>query len=441
MKFIFLGFIIAYNPIYIFYLMFHGAIGGMTMRIISGSSYLLLLIYVLCIIGFVKKRPISMAAKAPLSCLMNWLFIFFLLGIFMGILKGNDSKYLLKDTYVFFEMFVIFYSVRLLLIFCGRWESKKIIKWFSIYLVIMGASDIIIYSVLSFIMETNFGALRAYISGVTVNRLMDFIVPMALPATIIFTASYSKNKKVPLAIGVLAFIVTMLTFYRTIYLAVFAGCFCIFLIRKWNINNVRVLLKGLIVITIISTIILVAAQSYFASECNFLCLVKERISSIYKPEAGYSHSISSRITQLKYIINTLDYFPFGYGMGGYLNETTPISVTSNYFVQTMLLLGLPGGTLFLWIYIKTFLISFRMARVIRDRWDKLFLIACASILTYLAIILLLFPYTVYFPLLFLFGWIAGAVETLYMKYKVLIIHGTRISTKQQFCNSFSPVAY
>ena len=179
MKYIFLGFIIAYNPIYIYYLMSHKALGGITIRLGMGSIFLFFLIYLFFIIFFMRKSP--KISKSPLFVLINVFFIFFILGIIIGFVKGNNLKYLLLDTFPLLEMFIVYYIVKLSQVNEDNFDFGKIIKWFVSYLFLMSITGLASYLILSFFRPVHFGALRALISGTTVNRLMDFIIPLLAP--------------------------------------------------------------------------------------------------------------------------------------------------------------------------------------------------------------------------------------------------------------------
>ena len=87
-----------------------------------------------------------------------------------------------------------------------------------------------------------------------------------------------------------------------------------------------------------------------------------------------------------------------------------VGLTSNYFLQLILLLGLPAGLLFVWLYVRTFLMSRKYSLETKDKSAVIFFTASASMLLSLAVILCLFPYTCYFPLLYVFSFILGVVD-------------------------------
>lgn len=425
MKFIFFGFIIAYNPIYIYYLMSHGALGGITLRLAMGSVFLFSIIYLSFIVLFVKKNMKIKISKTPLFVLINILFIFFILGVTVGFVKGNNLKYLLLDVFPMLEMFIVYYVIKLSPIIQDNFDFGKLIKWFMLYLFLMSITGFISYVVLSFIKPVFFGALRAYISGITVNRMMDFIIPLFLPA-ILFFYKYIKKKYWAIILTITSAIVVLLTFYRTIYVAVFIGILYLLLINRSKIFRIfGTFIK--ISILILLVLILLQKSNYFRyANANLYYLIKSRIVSIYAPDKKIDISAAARISHNKEMLyNIFNNFPYIAGMGGEYQSSEgakiPYNFTSNYFLQVISLLGMPAGLLFILIYLRTFFLSHEFAKNAQDLTSRIFFNACASILVTLFVILNIFPYMNYFPLLYLFGWICGIMDRygIYLKQKTL----------------------
>jgi hypothetical protein len=170
-------------------------------------------------------------------------------------------------------------------------------------------------------------------------------------------------------------------------------------------------------------IVLILASVFIAVEERFqwsyqdtglVSLFSKRIASIYESD-DTDVSATSRIADNKEIFFQLyKCLAVGYGMGGtYKHQEEgliPVQVTSNYFLQMIMLLGVPAGLLFLWIYLKSFLMSLKLVRSSKSVQEKFIFTSCVSIFISLGIILSVFPYTNYFPLLYLFGFICGLID-------------------------------
>lgn len=412
MKFIFFGFIIAYNPIYVYYLMSHGALGGITFRTIAsgiflvGISYFSFLAFLLNRNGKIKVRNTSFLF------LVNILLMFYILAIIVGLVRGNDFKYMILDSFPPLEMFVIYYLIKFSPLIENTINFHRMVKWFLIYFFIMAVTDLASYGVLSFVKIVNFGALRALIGGVTVNRLMDFILPLFLPLLLLSYEYLYRRKWVVILLG-MSVLVVLLTFYRTVYSAVFAGIFYLVISSR---KRIIFMAKTFVLITFVSVVILVGINSFFKDKkMNFPSLFTQRVASILSPDKKIDYSGTSRVAHDKDMVyNALKSFPDIAGMGGTYEsgegEIIPIYTTSNFFLQLILLLGLPAGLLFLWLYFKTYFVSRRLSREAKGGSEKVFFAAIASILVSLAVILCLFPYTSYFPLLYILGWIFGCID-------------------------------
>jgi len=409
--------------------MSHKALGGITIRLGMGSIFLFFLIYLFFIIFFMRKSPKIKISKSPLFVLINVFFIFFILGIIIGFVKGNNLKYLLLDTFPLLEMFIVYYIVKLSQVNEDNFDFGKIIKWFVSYLFLMSITGLASYLILSFFRPVHFGALRALISGTTVNRLMDFIIPLFLPVMVIFY-SYTKYKKLIILLTIINIIVVLLTFYRTIYVAVFSGILYM-IIANWR--KLFHSIKAFLVITVLVAIVMIPLQKsrYFKyGSLNIFPLVVNRIISIYAPEKEIDVSASARISHNKEMFfSGLNNFPDIAGMGGEyensMGQSVPLNFTSNYILQIISLLGIPAGLLFIWIYLKVFIKSHKYAKKAVDMNSKIFFNACSSILIVLLVILNIFPYMNYFPFLYLFGWICGIVDN----YSVFL----RQKEKLAFC--------
>ncbi len=412
MMIIFLGFIIAYNPLYIYYLMSHAALGGITFRTIASGIFLVgISSFSFLALLFNRNGKIKVRNTSFLF-LVNILLMFYILAILVGLARGNNFKYMILDSFPLLEMFVIYYLIKFSPLIENTINFHRIIKWFLIYFFIMAVTDLVSYGVLSFVKIVNFGALRALIGDITVNRLMDYVLPLFLPLLLLSYEHLYRRKWVIILLSMGALIVTP-TFYRTVYLAVFTG---LLYLAMSSCKRFIFMARTFVLIAFVSVVILVGVNSFFKDKIyNLPALFTPRVVSIYSPDKKIDYSGESRIAHNKDMVYTmLKSFPDIAGIGGTYEsregEVIPIYCTSNYFLQLVLLLGLPAGLLFLWVYFKAFFVARRLSREAKDGSVKVFFAASASILVSLAVILCLFPYTSYFPLLYILGWIFGCVD-------------------------------
>lgn len=403
MKLIFTGLILAYNPVYLNYLMSHGALGGMSIRAqISGLFLCFAILYKVVVL--LTRKSLVVKPSAVLT-LMTSFFVVFIVGVITGLFKDNEFIFWGLDAFPLFEMFCLYYLIRLTPEI--NIDFDKIVKWLSIYMLVMCISDIATYIYLSFIQGIGFGALRANINGIPVNRLMDFMVPILGPGLIVFSRE-SKNRFIRMALPACVLLTVGLTFYRTAYLAFFAG-FLILIIQKRK--NLMILSKtvGLAIIVGFFAIFVVQQKLGDSFKLKIGELVTGRMIAIFNSPKD-DGAIYSRVTDTYQKLFEVPNLPIiGHGMGGSL-ESGPIQYTANYFLQLFLLLGIPGGILFIWLYARVVRGLFRLSRTAVEQKEKLFYLAGASSLTALAAVLCFFPYTMYFPLLYLFGVMAGIAD-------------------------------
>lgn len=413
MKFIFFGFIAAYNPFYLYYLMSHSALGGISRRIIVSSVFLITMSYFSLLVYFLNGHRKIKIQKSSILFSVNTLLIFYIVSNIVGMVKGNNVNYMIIDSFPLWEMFMIYYLIKFSPLMKNRFDFAKTIKWFLIYFFLMSLTNLVSYGVLSFVKGASFGALRAYISGSTVNRLMDFVLPLFFPLLVLSYEKLYRRKVVMILLLGMSVLVVALTFYRTIYLAVFAGfCYLAISNRKRFFSMARLS----IFLVVLSSVSLLGWNLISKHEGhNIGSLVGQSMKSIYSPDKKVDTSMTSRIKHSKEIIfNILKEFPAMAGMGGtyesYSGEIIPIYTTSNYFLQLILLLGIPAGLLFIWLYFQTFFLSRRLSREVKNISEKVFFSASACILVSLGVILCLFPYTCYFPLLYILGFILGVAD-------------------------------
>ena len=208
-------------------------------------------------------------------------------------------------------------------------------------------------------------------------------------------------------------VVVMLTFYRTLYLAVFAGLLYLVLSTR---ERFIFIFRIAAAIALVSILLLFGARLFVKNNtCNLPVLFTQRVVSIYSPDKKIDYSGTSRIAHNKDMVYSIvTSFPDIAGVGGiYVSregDLTPIFCTSNFFLQLFLLLGVPAGLLFIGIYCQAVGVARRLARDAKDTAEKAFFAASAAVLVSLAVVLCLFPYVGYFPLLYVFGAILGCVD-------------------------------
>lgn len=403
-----LGFVLAYNPWYLYYLMANGAIGGMSTRAEISGAFLILAISYRVLISLTRKS-LAINSSSILNLMTMFLFTV-LLGVVTGFVNSNAFIYFGLDVFPLLEMFCLYYIIRL----APEMEINysKFVKLFGFYIIIMCVTDVVTYIYLTYYEGLSFGALRANIGGTVVNRLMDFIVPLVGPGFIAFSRD-SKSKLVRILLPVCVLLTVGLTFYRTAYAAFFVATGFLLIQKK---KNVFIFAKTAGVAMIIGVAFLAVLQSKQSEnyESDMGGLVIERVKSIFDSDEEDS-SISSRHVQAGMMLDEVPKNPLlGTGLGGSL-DLGPIQYTSNYFLQILLLLGIPGGVLFLWLYTKVIRVLLWLSKTASDRKEKLFFASMASVLAGLAAVLYFFPYTMYFPLLYLFGATAGIADISYLR--------------------------
>ena len=407
MSLIAFGLVVAYNPLYLYYLMSNGALGGMSVHAVTGGVFLT------CAIGYkailLLSGKIIRIRRSSILNIMTLLFLVFCGGVLTGLANANERVVFVLDAFPLLEMFCIYYLIRLT---PGmNINLEKIVKWLAGYIFIMCVSDLLSYCYLTYVKQINFAALRANIAGVVVNRLMDFVVPLFGPSLIVLTRN-SKSKTIRIFLPILVLLTVGLTFYRTVYAAFFAATGVILIQKK---QNILFFSKAIIVSMAIGTIILFATHTpQTDSEFDMTELMAERVKSIFDSGEEDS-SIGSRHEQAKLMFAEVPQNPFlGKGFGGAV-ESGPVKYTSNYFLQVLLLLGIPGAILFIWLFIKVGRVLSSLSKTATEQKEKAFFTGMASVLAGIAAVLYFFPYTMYFPLHYLLGAIAGLADICFLR--------------------------
>lgn len=414
MGLIFLGLIVAYNPWYLHYLMANSAIGGMSIRTWTGAAFLFVLILARL---FAFLRSPQRFSQAPLSLMMRIFVVFSMFYIVKGLIYNTDRVMVIADSFPLVEFFVLYYAVRSIPAFKTQAEPERMIRWAALYFLIMGITDVLSYFYLTFVQGLSFGALRADIGGTVVNRLMDFIIPIFAPIFLFYRGAAIKRKWLLLLNAVLLMVV-MLTFFRTIYVTflVTVG----YLIFKESKKALTTLVfSGMVLFALFAGVYLVEDKLdlKYGGE-NISTLTVGRLTTIFS-EYNSDFAITSRLSDNQRMLDEIpEVVLLGRGTGAMLDEETPVQFTSNYFLQLVIILGLPGGLLFIAICLRAFWVAFRMAGASNATEKRMFYLTCSSLILSLAVIFNFFPYTVYFPLLYILGAVFGLVDRSFINMPV-----------------------
>ncbi|OFZ53980.1 MAG: hypothetical protein A2428_16400 [Bdellovibrionales bacterium RIFOXYC1_FULL_54_43] len=393
--------LISYNPFVEWYLMGHGALGGSRLR---GALGLLALTFLLCraLVVSIKRREATSslvltpsALKIPGPEILFWVALVYAFGV--GVLTNHFTAYTVLDLFPLLELAVVTFVSRLFFSHASAREISRFLYRLMLVFGVMAAFDIGIYYALTFHFHRTFGALQAYVDGVTVNRLMDFLAPIGTVLGLVFSVHQLKlrNKFTPAVVAALCMIVTMLSYYRSVYMAVAV----VALLLLWYLRSV--FYRNAFEIALLLAVI--ASVSAFAlSRSNVADQIQRRFSSIFeKEDPNISNAVTGRLAQYPNAFHFVAEHPLGMGAGAVMNGDTPVFVTSNYFLQLLMLLGIPLGGLMVITLLRgltrdVFRSVFRRYR--EHRQTRLALIGVCGVLV---IELMIFPYVMYFPMMFL----------------------------------------
>jgi hypothetical protein len=407
MNFVFFGLIVLHNPIYIYYLMSNGGLGGIgisfTLRIIYFFSIILYFFYY-----FTKNNKILLPKSRYL--LIGLFIVVVLVNSLQGVVRFNSLEYFVMDFIPIFE-FILFYFIATISFTKYRvYSAQKIINYLFIYIGIVALMNVLLYVYASKNILSDFGALKALVGGVTVNRLMDFIIPLFFPLTLI-VSFHGKKKYLHFLLIALLSVLIVLTFFRTIYLAAIVGVFVILFFNGFLKSKI---ISKLVKVGIIAFPLILIFNSIFSNlfdlglDINFGGIFYERISSIFVfSDTSTTFSKYSRLDQYNDLDKIFSFFPLGHGMGAFLGND-PVSVMSNYFVSLFILVGFPGGLIFMILIIKAFFNYYSINKQSKNqRGITIFSSAALSILSMIIIIFIFFPYVKYFPIMMILGFILG----------------------------------
>ena len=400
-----LGLVLFYNPFFTYFLMKNGAIGGTRVRLA-----ILIFFLGLSVLSFLVRMASNKIyfRFSMTSICMLLLCTGTVIAAFWGFLRQNDSIYLTMDIFPLVEFFLSYIVTHVGLAGKGRLiVSQKAIRIGACLLGLMALSDLASYYYLSYVDVTYFGALRAYINGTTVNRLMDFILPCFAPF-LIYRLVFRRSLLVEKILTAFVLLVTFLSFYRTLYVSVFITFLVFPLLHVFGIQR-RELQRSIWTIAFLGAS-LVCAGIYFSNgSSSFFQLIADRFLSIFTSESVVENSKFNRFEQLGHFSHLADYFPFGLGLGAFVGPD-PVAVMFNYFLQIGLLLGAPSLLVFTFLWVITF--KRIVSKILEQRSSALgdFYRLLLSILFSIFVILNIFPYMTYFPFLYIFGAIVAMTE-------------------------------
>ena len=116
-----------------------------------------------------------------------------------------------------------------------------------------------------------------------------------------------------------------------------------------------------------STLIIISFLFLTLYDSELTFSIFKRILTIFVQENTDSMSRSIRIEQLEMFKHSFDYFPIGYGMGGYIGDY--VISTGNNIISLFLIFGpISGLAAFLFLSMKILIDSYIITK--RDFWIK-----------------------------------------------------------------------
>jgi hypothetical protein len=372
--------IIQLNPIYIYNMSEASGYGyGMIRALLytSGISILLLIVAYHYLLGKTGRGLSKQVLTSVLPLMM--------LTIFSTLLNLFRDDFDIIGVFPLVEFFIsalVFslFKVRKW-IECNFTMIVKVIVFFMVM-------DILFW-IYSYVTGVHYGVFRAYVNGITINRMADlFLVPAA-------TYLLSANR-VGLTIKIISLVFIGLTFYRTAYLAALVTLAFIF--WKERDHSLRRFFKLGVYISVI-VFLGYLYSLYSESYSNVQKLVFERLVSTFTVESEEEWSQSSRIDQVPIIFNYIANNPLdliiGAGSGAVIDENK-IYNYFNYPLIMMIMYGIFTPLLFLFLLLKLFRVALRAGGGSAD-------IFVLSFVVYFLVVINIFPYMTYFPVMSVFA--------------------------------------
>lgn len=402
MNLLFLGFILAYNPIFSTFLMANGAIGAITYRVASGTFLLLLMVYRLATEGIYWNR--SERDSSLIAPLVATVAIAVLLTMAASIDSRGGWTYVAIDAFPVFELVIVFFYARNILARGATADLTRVVRGLGLYLIFCGITNLASYFLLT-AAGVHFGALRAWVNGIVVNRLMDFVLPGCLAALLFGGGALFRSRALNTLLVVLAFLVTALTFFRTVHVTVMLTCICGIALLARKPGEMARALRKCLGMALVAGVLLIAGTG----STKLIDTFRQRIASAFLPESSAENSQSSRFSQLAYSEDIVSNFPFGHGFGAIIKDT-PVANMFNYFIQFGIIFGPLLLAVFVLLWVVTLMSLWRLVRGSTQRQIQFVYVGCLLVLTYILLVINLFPYMIQFPVMFVTGLIIAVAD-------------------------------
>jgi len=412
-----LNIIISYNPLYLYYLLNNGLLGGISLYIsLSTISAGIALLYFLTLLRLENKFKLK-TLISPVTFYTLFVFV----GLILSILLGNDKNNILIDFFPAFQ-FLLGYALVVAsdLKLSDIQKHRKLNRNIYFYINLVILTMILSYLYLT-VVGHNFGVLKAHVSGITVGRLPDFIFPIFVVGILLYI---KESNILVILLKAASLIYISMSMYRTVYLAVFLSILYMILIEKENVFKRTKILLTLIFITICVNLVIISSSDDLSKYSVYAEKTVERIGSIFEVEDRPEEtSRTARFKQLYYFQNVIAN-PFGYGFGGVIYENEdrheinpiPFYTMAFYPLQLMLSIGLIGGVLFIYLMFLTLYRIHILRKRCSSKYNYMGLGFIASGMIVIIIFLLLFPYVVYFPITLILGLMIGLINNEYNLY-------------------------
>ena len=344
--------LLQYNPITFYLIASSGGFGISGIRI----SWALLVSTLFIILGVAVKYQVRF--RHILFVLLGFLSI--LLTSFNEMSRLGEP---LPGLYITFIEFLLAYLV--IVFFIPKTFSTDLTNWRKWVYLFMGAN--IIIWVLALASGETWGVFRAYIGGVTLNRLPDFMLPILLPSFLISASFFGS-------LLIISYI--LVTSYRTLYL----GFIMAILVNAIGSKITKSALKIAFLIIVTSIIVTIVFPETL--------VIFERLLSAFMSEdkvLGES-SKSQRFNDLVFLLQGLpNCLPFGCGS---LDPITsdPLYNFSFFPLWSILALGIGALPFLLWLLFPIWSVIGHRDKGFNGAWVMVFFISLA------------FPYVHYFPL-------------------------------------------
>jgi hypothetical protein len=344
--------VLQYNPITFYLIASSGGYGISGIRI----SWALLVSILFVILGVAVKHQVRL--RHILFVALGLLSI--LLASFNEMSRFGEP---LPGLYVTFIEFLLAYLV--VVFFIPETFSTDLTNWRKWVYLFMGVN--IVIWILAVFSGDSWGVFRAYIGGVTLNRLPDFMLPILLPSFLISASFFGS-------LLIISYI--LLTSYRTLYVGFIMAIVVNAIGAKINVRTLNKIF--LLIITSISI-------ALFFPETK---VIFERLISAFLPEDKVlgEASKSQRFNDLVLLLEGLpSCLPFGCGSLDPITSA-PLYNFSFFPVWSILAFGVGALPFLLWLLFPIWSVIGHRDKGFNGAWIMVFFIAVA------------FPYVHYFPL-------------------------------------------